>query len=74
MAKAPIDGTELVDLKLAHAVKVNNQELTYMNRESFDLHMHNNLIISITKKFPSNANVKSETVYTSVMNAISWRK
>ena len=74
MAKAQEGITELRDLKLAHAIKLGYDELTYVTSERFDIFLHSNLIISVTKKVPEGAEMIPETVYTSVMNAISWRR
>jgi len=72
--RKPTDGVVLRDLKLANAVKVGTMEETYLDCNKYELHMHNNLVISIKKIVPPGSTIEAVTVYTSVMNAIYWRK
>lgn len=67
-------GVPLKDLKVANAIKVASKELTYMGSEHYDIRMHNNLFIEVTNKVPPGHKTPKDTVYTSIMNAISWHK
>ena len=61
------EGTFVNHLKLANSVKIGHNEMSYFTSEGYDLNI-NGLIIKIVKKDKVNS-----TVYTSVMNAISWQ-
>lgn len=75
MAKAPQpEGYKLKDVRLAHAIKVGHNELSYIDSKTADITMHNNLLIAVKKKVGSGSTAEWPTVYTSVFNAISWHR
>lgn len=75
MAPQPkADGVPLTYLKLAHAVQIAGNTAQWFDAKYYDLTLHANLIITITNKVAPGSTVQPETVYTSVMNAISWKR
>jgi len=59
-------------LKLANAVNIGHNEAAYFTSDNYEITIRQNMIISIMTR-PRRVGDKAETVYTTVMNAISWR-
>jgi len=62
-------GIVLKDLKLANAVKIGRREAAYFNENEYLIELRANMIIYVEEKMD-----RPNSVYTTIMNAISWHK